>query len=735
MSENRFKDIERHSKEKETTRPASNLEGGPGTSSDRLDGWKRIAQHLGRNVRTLQRWERNEGLPIHRLMHDKQGTVYAYRSELGAWRVSRGQPESAVPSATEKNSQASNSNRRWLWLSVPGLVLAVILAWYWPVRETPAITFGEWDWVLITRFENRTGEQILDDTLEYALLRELSNSPYVKVAPRERIADALALMQLPAETEINVEVGREISLRDGGIRMLISGRIEKLGGTYQLSVGLVNPVDGVTLASLSTDAIDQDQILPQVRAISQDVRAALGESLTTIDASEQMLAKVTTPSLEALQLFSEANRMMSGPDRPQAVSVLEHAVRADPDFASAHLLLVYAYRDIDEVEKATEHLEKAVALAETTSERERLFILATYYRYLGDREKEIETYILLLRLYPDHFWANGNLGNIYESMGMLEQAYPYKIQSAEWRPNEGWPYQKAAEFALLNGDMERARQYVQQAWLFADREPYLAGLLTFAPVFERWVLEDFQGTADAVEEFIGSKSPRELVADWWPFTHARSVLMALGRLDRFNEISALREEPGWFAAMVEYDRGNSETLNRYLQKDRGGFWAAVLLAFDGQTDRAAVAIEDPRARDYLPPPFMYRDWKNFAKGQLALAEGRLEEAIELLSADAMMLNISAKHAHLFAMHSLASAYEGLGRVEEAIQILEAAHLQKPLTIFSPAATWFWLRNAYYLQKLYVKTGRSGQAEDIHSELRNVLIMADPEHPYLRPLEG
>src|SRR5262249_35410282 len=58
---------------------------------DRLESWKEIAAYLGRDIRTVQRWERSEGLPVHRHMHAKQGSVYALRSELDAWKHSRAQ--------------------------------------------------------------------------------------------------------------------------------------------------------------------------------------------------------------------------------------------------------------------------------------------------------------------------------------------------------------------------------------------------------------------------------------------------------------------------------------------------------------------------------------------------------------------------------------------------------------------------------------------------------------------
>src|SRR5437868_2225908 len=52
---------------------------------ERLDSWKEIAAFMNRDVRTVQRWEKSEGLPVHRHLHEKAGSVYAYRAELQAW--------------------------------------------------------------------------------------------------------------------------------------------------------------------------------------------------------------------------------------------------------------------------------------------------------------------------------------------------------------------------------------------------------------------------------------------------------------------------------------------------------------------------------------------------------------------------------------------------------------------------------------------------------------------------
>src|SRR6266404_9375362 len=59
---------------------------------DRLDSWKEIAAYLNRDVTTVQRWEKREGMPVHRHLHDRIGSVYASRTELDAWVRGRNFP-------------------------------------------------------------------------------------------------------------------------------------------------------------------------------------------------------------------------------------------------------------------------------------------------------------------------------------------------------------------------------------------------------------------------------------------------------------------------------------------------------------------------------------------------------------------------------------------------------------------------------------------------------------------
>ncbi len=58
--------------------------------SRRLDSWKAISQYLGRDERTIRRWEKEAGLPIHRVPGGRGSSVFAYESEIDAWMQSTG---------------------------------------------------------------------------------------------------------------------------------------------------------------------------------------------------------------------------------------------------------------------------------------------------------------------------------------------------------------------------------------------------------------------------------------------------------------------------------------------------------------------------------------------------------------------------------------------------------------------------------------------------------------------
>jgi hypothetical protein len=100
-----------------------------------LDGWKDIAACLGRDVRTVQRWEKSLGLPVQRVQDSKSGSVYAFRSEIDAWRRERGRKTSqerlsvvAPPAKTSEHTTAEGARRVHPWVLIAllaGLLLGV----------------------------------------------------------------------------------------------------------------------------------------------------------------------------------------------------------------------------------------------------------------------------------------------------------------------------------------------------------------------------------------------------------------------------------------------------------------------------------------------------------------------------------------------------------------------------------------------------------------------------------
>ncbi|MGB7730866.1 MAG: hypothetical protein WBL50_22755 [Candidatus Acidiferrum sp.] len=106
---------------------------------DRLDSWKEIASYLDRDVTTVQRWEKREGMPVHRHRHDRMGSVYASRAELDAWAQSRNlraEQENGNNSLSSNTSEPplsspivnpSTTSARWKFV-VPLAAAAVAIA-------------------------------------------------------------------------------------------------------------------------------------------------------------------------------------------------------------------------------------------------------------------------------------------------------------------------------------------------------------------------------------------------------------------------------------------------------------------------------------------------------------------------------------------------------------------------------------------------------------------------------
>jgi len=109
-------------------------EDGPSATGDRLDSWKDIATYLKRSVRTVHRWEKDEGLPVHRHQHRMLGSVFAYKSELDAWFNAR----SRQPESGDETARPVSSVRRSRAIALIGIAAILCIAGgvYILTRET-----------------------------------------------------------------------------------------------------------------------------------------------------------------------------------------------------------------------------------------------------------------------------------------------------------------------------------------------------------------------------------------------------------------------------------------------------------------------------------------------------------------------------------------------------------------------------------------------------------------------
>jgi Tol biopolymer transport system component len=122
---------------------------------NRLDSWKEIAAYVRRDITTVQRWEKREGMPVHRHVHDKKGSVYAFRNELDLWARSRNLPVTnedkaiepvldqadwsaagndlekieATPPAASPSTAGWARRSRMIWMA--GGVLLTVMATWW----------------------------------------------------------------------------------------------------------------------------------------------------------------------------------------------------------------------------------------------------------------------------------------------------------------------------------------------------------------------------------------------------------------------------------------------------------------------------------------------------------------------------------------------------------------------------------------------------------------------------
>jgi hypothetical protein len=137
------------------------------------------------------------------------------------------------------------------------------------------------DTIVLSDFENKTGDAVFDDTLRQGLSVQLEQSPFLSMISDSKVNQTLKLMGRPAGDRLTPEVTREVCQRTGSKAML-TGSIAGLGSQYVIGLKAVNCQSGDLLAEAQEQVTGKEGVLKALDAAAVRLRGKLGESLSTV---------------------------------------------------------------------------------------------------------------------------------------------------------------------------------------------------------------------------------------------------------------------------------------------------------------------------------------------------------------------------------------------------------------------------------------------------------------------
>ncbi len=276
---------------------------------------------------------------------------------------------------------------------------------------------GERDRLVIADFDNRTADTTLGASLTEALRIDLAQTPIVTVMTGASIAEALRRMQRDPAKGLDAATAQELAQREGA-KAILTGEVSPLGASYVLSARLVSAADRTELVALRETAKDATELLGAVDRLSKALRERIGESLRSVRTAEP-LQQVTTTSLDALRLYSEAERESNIGSVDRSVPLLEQAVAADSGFAMAWRKLSVALFNLRQnPRRAVTAATRAYALRDRLPELEQAITTAWYFKVADYQpQRTIQAYRRVLELQPDNYIALNNLAVALEDQG------------------------------------------------------------------------------------------------------------------------------------------------------------------------------------------------------------------------------------------------------------------------------------------------------------------------------
>ncbi|NJL27222.1 MAG: protein kinase [Thermoanaerobaculia bacterium] len=505
-------------------------------------------------------------------------------------------------------SIAAKPRSVWRSLALIAAVLATVVAfsqltWRWLRPPTPEddFTFVAKDKILITDFENRTGEPLLDDSIDLAFRVGLEQSGYAKVVSRQQVRETLRRMQLDPHSRVTEELGFEICQREA-IKALVVGRIGKLGNGYVITAQILDPQTQSSVFSTTDDSVrGQDDILPALQRFVKELRANLGETLDSIEKT-QPLEQVTTQNLDALKAYSLAIARIMEDDQEAAIPLLKRAIALDPDFAMAHAKLGLVYRNlgINLAEVAT-HFERALSSSGRLMDYERLYVEGWVAHANGDIDEEIHAWQLMSELVPDDPTGHRNLGFAYF---LYQQRFEDAIKASraalalEPGPRRSSILDSLGMNKLALGQLEAARADFQKAFEISG-ETQAPGLVLLN------IVERNYAEAKALIDRRLSSSSVDVQAE-----------------ARMEQISYYADRGELDQALAAIEIGESSaSLERKIVEARSLAWKVMLFEQDGRHAEAHAALA--RCSNLLNELLRTNEHLRFASIPLLTIVGRL----------------------------------------------------------------------------------------------------------------
>ena len=605
-------------------------------------------------------------------------------------------------SGSHAGREPAHRQLRWSRFAIPSIavVAAAALAIIWFGSSEPALSFAARDWILLTDFENQTGDTRYDAAIQTAFLTSLEQSLHANVYPRSRVATVLRRMGREFDLPVDEELGREICLR-ADIRGLVTASMGQVGQQFVLSAQLIDPSTGERVRSYVEHADGEDEILKTLESISKHLRRDLGESLASIHSHNEPLLEVTTASLDALRFFAEGVSAWQRIDTRLATELLHQAIELDSDFAMAHAALGAQYYShvYNDSEKGEYHYRRALELVDRVTDRERRIIETEFAAHRDHLDEASRLYRAYLTLYPDDLQMQQGLAkllmnsNLYEeAIAVYEEVLRIEPDDAAANINFGACHAGLGHYEIAVTSYERAFEF-EPSWQDWGNINHEYGFFQVRLGRRDKARAVFDHAAEANPDNHGPHRSLGLLALYeGKIAEARRQFDKTIELSQGDDMRLSRSRNYLFASFTSRWEGDPVRSVEELSH------AAQLLAETGPqaTWWFRIGTEQARcgnqasAEDALRMAEEQIDPENDThqagllrlRGEVVLASGDFSRGIELL--DASML----KHPLPATSESLACAYAQQGSSDNALTALRTFVTELPVPIgWEPQIRW------------------------------------------------